>query len=1308
MSIKNSSLDYLDYKEPNLMNTIFFWEGFINPELLEEEYPSILEQLKAGEFQSLHLDLKKSAHHRIYSIRLNDSDRLLFTTITSHSKAYLLFLEIVYNHDYQKAKFLKNGVLARYLKCSIKDIEYSLKLQLSLSAEEHQELCSDQGNSTTFRFTPAKVYNNQFIALTDTQEKTSKMPLPLLISGAPGSGKTVVAMSILEQLAQKMQDDETLLYIAASKVLVDKMRGLWSENLHCHPNKKIQFMSYEELLDSLLPSPAVPKVEKEDFIEWATHYLSRAVDVAKACKKEHASQYIASLKLKTEELYQAFRIISGLKSSDDPYFKSIALASTDEERLTLINACTNYCSYLQKEEKINPAFYSLNIKEQFNTIIVDEAQDLSLLQIESLINLAKNKNLCLCMDTHQSLYDHQSKRAYLMSRLGPNTQQIELPGSFRCPKVVSELGNRVLQLKYALTGGLSDKKETPQIYLAEDQSSPEGAVCWLDESSISETEKLIKTIAAGTTDIAIITLPHLVNEVKKRFGTQLVFTPEQIKGLEYHTIVIYKLFDSEFWKEANQAFNEKDIKETIHRPRKETANPKFAPPLNQIFTAITRATNTLIVIEETHHNTCKLLHFLQNKPEHINNKTEHQSLLNTNNYTKANEASWLLEVHKLIKENKLEQARNIYTLTLQKSSEEFNSLLNSNKEPLKSPPSLEKNATETKGTTLVMAAAQSGQLGLILASLKKLNKSKRSILINQKDPNGFTALIHATRAGHYSIVEFLLNNGADIEIQTNRGSTALQHACDKGHAQIANLLLYYCAKLKNKQAINHQDKNGFNALIHAAKNGYLDIIKALLMRGADINATDLDGTTALMIALENNHLDVAVCLLSHYSEIKNIEAINYKDKYGWTSLHLCAAKGHLKCAETLLINGADANTLTLTNATPLIIATEQKHFDVVILLLTHYARTKNLSIINHQDQHGCTALHHAVCKGNFKIVEALLSHGADAHVISNRGETMLMRPIHNNHYQIVTLLLSHYKKTGHENIINHKDILGITALLLAVNKGYVTILEELLDHGAHVNSPLLDGNTELVLAIKTNQPHIVSLLLTHYKKTGKGSVVNQKNNSDWSPLHWATINGHTLFMELLKYGADCDAITIEGYTVLMFAASFGHLETVSYLLDAQNHAPEKRSEYVNKPSKIGWTSLTWAAFKGHTPIVIKLLANGANIDALGEGDDTALMHACAMGHLDVVVVLLNQYHSTQNIHAINQKDKNGWTALMIAASYNHTEIVNALLRYNPDKLSKTNRITHYLKNYSLFSTISEEQGDTLPVRVSLSDLKCHP
>jgi hypothetical protein len=94
-------------------------------------------------------------------------------------------------------------------------------------------------------------------------------------------------------------------------------------------------------------------------------------------------------------------------------------------------------------------------------------------------------------------------------------------------------------------------------------------------------------------------------------------------------------------------------------------------------------------------------------------------------------------------------------------------------------------------------------------------------------------------------------------------------------------------------------RNEPDALVAAADQGHLDVVRTLVAGGADLNATNTFGDTALMAAARHGY-DAIVGLLLKRGANPNLE-----DRDGDTALGIARHHGHDKIAMLLVEHGAD-------------------------------------------------------------------------------------------------------------------------------------------------------------------------------------------------------------------------------------------------------------------------------------------------------------------------------------------------------------------------------------------------------------------
>ena len=150
------------------------------------------------------------------------------------------------------------------------------------------------------------------------------------------------------------------------------------------------------------------------------------------------------------------------------------------------------------------------------------------------------------------------------------------------------------------------------------------------------------------------------------------------------------------------------------------------------------------------------------------------------------------------------------------------------------------------------------------ASIGDLNRLETLIshdpsLAKSYSPDGFTALALASYLGQKGSVEYLTENGADVNAlaKNETGFTALTGAASQNQNEIARILIKKGAK------VDHQYEGGFTPLMHAAAAGNVELVTLLLENGANPNMKNIEGKTPLSFALEKGNSTLAETLRKH-------------------------------------------------------------------------------------------------------------------------------------------------------------------------------------------------------------------------------------------------------------------------------------------------------------------------------------------------------------------------------------------------------------------------------------------------------------
>ena len=308
-----------------------------------------------------------------------------------------------------------------------------------------------------------------------------------------------------------------------------------------------------------------------------------------------------------------------------------------------------------------------------------------------------------------------------------------------------------------------------------------------------------------------------------------------------------------------------------------------------------------------------------------------------------------------------------------------------------------------------------------------------------KDKYGYTALHRACIIYHDcspEVLSCLIENGADVNLSTDKNRTPLMTACEYGHVNTVTFLIEHGAN------VNLQDWTGLTAVHYAVRGSQAcEILSCLMENGADVDAKTCGGLTPLMIAAERGDTKVATFLIEHGANV------DLPDKIGATALcYALKCPGNLcEVGSCLIENGADINACINYNCcTPLMMACEKTvndQLNALTFLIEHGA------IVNLQDIHGSTALHYVVQENSgfhepYEVLDYLIQNGADINAQSNHGRTPLMRAIDLSEEDTASFLI----KQGANLDLQDKN--GDTAFHYAMRSNSLEITDSILTLGA--------------------------------------------------------------------------------------------------------------------------------------------------------------------------------------------------------------------------------------------------------------------
>ncbi|TAM03642.1 MAG: ankyrin repeat domain-containing protein [Paraburkholderia sp.] len=178
-----------------------------------------------------------------------------------------------------------------------------------------------------------------------------------------------------------------------------------------------------------------------------------------------------------------------------------------------------------------------------------------------------------------------------------------------------------------------------------------------------------------------------------------------------------------------------------------------------------------------------------------------------------------------------------------------------------------------------------------------------------------TSLVKSVKFDDDKGVASDLGTGLDPNAVDEQGNPLIVLAAREKSDKVAALLLD-----NPKTKIDAEDRAGENALMLAALNGDLDLVKLLITKGAQVNKT---GWAPLHYAAANGNDDIAKLLLGYSAQVDALSP------NGTTPLMMAARGDHMSTVKLLLDSGANLNAKNQIGMNALDFAKQYKAPDAI-------------------------------------------------------------------------------------------------------------------------------------------------------------------------------------------------------------------------------------------------------------------------------------------------------------------------------------------------------------------------------------------
>lgn len=551
-------------------------------------------------------------------------------------------------------------------------------------------------------------------------------------------------------------------------------------------------------------------------------------------------------------------------------------------------------------------------------------------------------------------------------------------------------------------------------------------------------------------------------------------------------------------------------------------------------------------------------------------------------------------------------------------------------------------ATLANGATLLHAAAEAGSLEVVKFYISQ------NIDLNCTDSTGRTALMYACESPQspLEVIKFLVSRGSKTDVTTKDGATILHLAALAERMDAIDFLV----KTQGMDINLRRSGTGCTPIMTVAQTlGKINLIKALILKGADPKLCASNGSSLVQLAASGNQLELIKALFAEGYDL------TCQRPDGANALHAASFGGDVELVKYLLAENCNVGQRLKDGSTVLHCAAEAGNLDVIRFYL------KVGVPVGVKKSNGATPLfvaaQHCGAQASTKTIEALLEGGADAYAEMKNGFTILHYAAMGGAQGAFEYFLS--KGDAALKDVDVKTPSGMTPFHVAASRGHLKLMEYLLEKGAKKEATIRGGVTALHCAAESGKAAAVEFLLQQKMD------VNARRGDGSSALHTAALRGDVATMRLLlRLGAEIEAKSNDKSSVLHFAVAAAAAsspaagkEVVKFLLE------EKHVKNADE-AKDGGETVVHLAVRGGDVDFLEFLVSkdvGANVRATREDGATALHVACEVPKASE----MPQYLVKKGIE-VNTKRKDGATCLHAAAFVGNADLVAFLLARGGD------------------------------------------
>lgn len=540
-------------------------------------------------------------------------------------------------------------------------------------------------------------------------------------------------------------------------------------------------------------------------------------------------------------------------------------------------------------------------------------------------------------------------------------------------------------------------------------------------------------------------------------------------------------------------------------------------------------------------------------------------------------------------------------------------------------------------------------------------------------------------------IEWLLKNGANIELENKEGLTPVFYAVENNAVESLKLLI------KNNANIDHQDMHKRTALQEAVITNKKRVVDLLLEHSTNVNNIDNYGRNVIFDAVANGNRDLVLKI----ADAQDLD-INQIDETGRTILHQKEVLNDEEMAISLMEKGADPTIKDANGKNFLFYAAangieSERIFDKAISLNCDINTRNNkkqtilmetLLVFVDVDEYEQDRR-----QSLMKMLKKLINLGIDINSADVENETALFIAVRNKDLEATALILA---EEGVE--IDHQNANGETVLMIAALEGIenLDLILILLQSGADPNVQDFEKETVIEKLINTvlhyhndvdnDEEHNEDgqYLLVLKEILNNSDVDLDQLNSKGKPYFFDALfyqNQH-LFKLLRNFGIEINQKDNEGNNVIHNLLNYNQTHkkfNKKQFMDILRHLISLGID-VNSRDNSGATTMHKAILGDSEPALKALLNAKANINAVDKRG-RSLIHNCIWGDN---IKFFKIVHS-QDTQVLNKPDKFGILPINYAAFMGYSESVIAMIEagsYINNTNQKNDVVVHYLRQFA--------------------------